>query len=54
MDWLTIVIIVLAIVGLIVLYWLTDTGAAKNCLDRHKASKRKHFKDWTEQEDAGK
>ena len=54
MDWLTIVIIVLAIVGLIVLYWLTGTGTGMNCLDIHKAGNRKHFKDRTEQEDTGK
>lgn len=54
MDWLTIVIIVLAIVGLIVLYWLTGTGMPINCLDKQKARNKKHFKDGTEQEDTGK
>lgn len=54
MDWTIIVIIVLAIVGLAVIYGLTGTSSAINCMDKHKARNRKHFKDGNEQEDTGK
>ncbi len=54
MDWLSIVIIAVIVVGLILLYGLTGTGSAINCLDKHKARNNKHFKKGDESEQDAK
>ncbi len=54
MDWLSIVIIAVIVIGLILLYGLTGTGMALNCHDKNKMMNKKHFKDRESEEDAGR
>ena len=45
MDWWSIVLIVVAVIGLTVFYGLTGAGTSVNCLMRHKSEKSRHLKD---------
>ncbi len=54
MDWLSIVIIAVIVVGMILLYGLTGTGLEINCLDKHKANNNKHLKKGDESEQDAK